>query len=140
MKILVLYDYPPSPGGLATQGDLLYRDLMIAGLAALVTKHPKLMASLRRVLETLAKNQTSRGHIPSLVHDGEDRGASDTTPLFLLTTAFYRMATVTSDSTAPANTTTAASGRSSAATTSPPWWRPGIRAWPSKSSRRWPTW
>lgn len=69
------------------------RDLMIAGLAALVTGHPKLMAGLRRVLETLAKNQTSRGHIPSLVHDPEDRGASDTTPLFLLTLAFYRMAT-----------------------------------------------
>ncbi len=69
------------------------RDLMIAGLAALVTNHPKLMAGLRRVLETLASNQTSRGHIPSLVHDPEDRGASDTTPLFLLTLAFYRMAT-----------------------------------------------
>ncbi|MDC0302806.1 glycosyltransferase family 1 protein, partial [bacterium] len=28
MKILVQYDYPASPGGLATQGDLLYRGLL----------------------------------------------------------------------------------------------------------------
>ncbi len=66
------------------------RDLMIAGLGVLVSGNDKLLASLRRVLATLAQNQSEHGHIPSLVHDSQDRGASDTTPLFLLTLAAYR--------------------------------------------------
>lgn len=32
MKVLVLYDYPPAPGGLATQGDLLYKGLKEIGV------------------------------------------------------------------------------------------------------------
>lgn len=34
MKVLVLYDYPPAPGGLATQGDLLYKGLLELGVDA----------------------------------------------------------------------------------------------------------
>jgi len=34
MKVLVLYDYPPPPSGLATQGDLLYKGLLEMGIEA----------------------------------------------------------------------------------------------------------
>jgi glycosyltransferase involved in cell wall biosynthesis len=34
MKVLVLYDYPPPPGGLATQGDLLFQGLKAIGVDA----------------------------------------------------------------------------------------------------------
>ena len=66
------------------------RDLMISILGIAVSDNLELMASMRKVLETLAKNQTEHGHIPSLVHDPEDRGSSDTTPLFLFAVGVYR--------------------------------------------------
>lgn len=69
------------------------RDLLIASLGILVSGNKKLIASLGLVLRTLAKNQTPLGHMPSLVDAPEDRGASDTTPLFLLALACYREAT-----------------------------------------------
>jgi hypothetical protein len=73
------------------------RDLMISSLGILVSGNNKLIRSLRCVLETLAKNQSRLGHIPSLVHDSEDRGASDTTPLFIMTVALLRQVIGESD-------------------------------------------
>ncbi len=69
------------------------RDLMISALGILAFGDKQLIAVTRRVLQTLAKNQTPHGHIPSLVHDSQDRGSSDTTPLFLLAVAAFRHAT-----------------------------------------------
>jgi hypothetical protein len=68
------------------------RDLMISSLGILVSGNGKLLKSLRRTLETLAKNQTPLGHIPSLAHDPSERGASDTTPLFIMAAALFRQA------------------------------------------------
>jgi hypothetical protein len=69
------------------------RDLMFSILGIAVSKNQKLIDTMRRVLETLAENQSLRGHIPSLVHDKEDRGASDCTPLFLLAVGIFRKMT-----------------------------------------------
>ena len=69
------------------------RDLLISTLGIAVSNDRRLISMCRHVLVTLAKNQTEHGHIPSLVDDPEDRGASDTTPLFLLAVGIYRKAT-----------------------------------------------
>jgi hypothetical protein len=66
------------------------RDIMFSILGIAVSGNKKLLKSIRRVLETLAKNQTEHGHIPSLVNDKEDRGSSDSTPLFLLGVGIFR--------------------------------------------------
>jgi hypothetical protein len=66
------------------------RDLMISLLGISATGDAQLLKSMHTVLITLAKNQTIHGHIPSLVHDKNDLGASDTTPLFLLAAGIYR--------------------------------------------------
>ncbi len=66
------------------------RDLMICSLGILTTENKRLLKSLRRVLEMLSRTQSELGHIPSLVHDPQDRGSSDTTPLFLMAVGIYR--------------------------------------------------
>lgn len=73
------------------------RDLMFSVYGIAVTDNKKLVASIRRVLETLAENQTQRGHIPSLVHDKDDRGSSDSTPLFLIGISIFRRITGEND-------------------------------------------
>jgi len=69
------------------------RDIMISSLGILTTGNKKLVQSLQRALETAARNQSRLGHIPSLVHDPDDRGASDCTPLFLMAVAIFRKVT-----------------------------------------------
>jgi hypothetical protein len=66
------------------------RDLLISALGILASGDPVLLDSLRRVMAKLAENQSPLGNIPSLVHNPEDRGASDTTPLFLLVAGILR--------------------------------------------------
>ena len=73
------------------------RDLMICLPGVLVSGNKKLIAVYKKVLETLAKNQSIRGHIPSLVHDSEELGASDCTPLFLMGVGIYRKFTGEAD-------------------------------------------
>ncbi len=68
------------------------RDLMICLPGVLVSGHETLIGVYKKVLQTLADNQSPNGHIPSLVHDPEDRGASDCTPLFLIGVGLYRKA------------------------------------------------
>lgn len=67
------------------------RDLMFSILGIVTTDNQVLLDSIRKVLTSLTKNQTERGHIPSLVHDKKDLGASDTTPLFLLGLGIFRL-------------------------------------------------
>lgn len=69
------------------------RDLLFSLFGIAVSGDQQLTMSIRRVLETLAINQTEHGHITSLVHDKDDRGASDTTPLFLLAVGIFRKLT-----------------------------------------------
>ncbi|MFW9909983.1 MAG: glycoside hydrolase 100 family protein [Candidatus Thorarchaeota archaeon] len=69
------------------------RDLLISGLGILACENQKLTEVLRRVLQTLARNQSRLGQIPVLVHDSNELNSSDSTPLFLLAVGLYKKAT-----------------------------------------------
>ena len=68
------------------------RDLMISLPGFLLSEKPVLREQMRKTLLALAQNQTPRGHIPSLAHDPDNLGASDTTPLFLFGLGVFRRA------------------------------------------------
>jgi hypothetical protein len=69
------------------------RDLMLSVFGILVSDSDALVKTVGRTLTVLAHNQSRHGHIPSMVHDPENRGSSDTTPLFLIAVGLYRRAT-----------------------------------------------
>jgi hypothetical protein len=69
------------------------RDLLISGLGILACRNQTLTATLRRVLQTLARNQSHLGQIPVLVHDPNKLNSSDSTPLFLLLVGLYKKVT-----------------------------------------------
>jgi hypothetical protein len=73
------------------------RDLILSLFGIGVTGNQDLIKSIKVVLETLAENQSNLGHIPSLVHEKEDRGSSDSTPLFLIGVGIMRELTGESD-------------------------------------------
>jgi len=66
---------------------------MISSLGFLATGNEQLADAVERTLVALANNQTSHGHISSLAHDPDNRGSSDSTPLFLFGLALYRIST-----------------------------------------------
>lgn len=66
------------------------RDLMLSVIGVAVSGSEQLTLAMQKTLEALAQNQSLRGHIPSMAHDPGNRGASDTTPLFLLAVGIFR--------------------------------------------------
>ncbi|TXE07789.1 amylo-alpha-1,6-glucosidase [Gelidibacter salicanalis] len=66
------------------------RDLLISVLGIAISGNKELMLSMENVLRTLASNQSERGQIPSIVHDKNNLGSSDTTPLFLMAVGIFR--------------------------------------------------
>ena len=66
------------------------RDLLISVLGIATSGNTELLQSVKNVMLALAKNQSENGQIPSLVSDKNNRGSSDTTPLFLIAAGIFR--------------------------------------------------
>ncbi|MGV8813846.1 MAG: glycoside hydrolase 100 family protein [Gelidibacter sp.] len=66
------------------------RDLLISVLGIAASGNTELMQSVKNVMLTLAENQAENGQIPSLVNDRNNKGSSDTTPLFLMAAGIMR--------------------------------------------------
>lgn len=66
------------------------RDLLISSLGIAASGDKELLSSIQNVMQTLADNQSDDGQIPSLVNDKNNKGSSDTTPLFLLAVGVLR--------------------------------------------------
>ena len=73
------------------------RDCLICGLGILVSGNERLIASSDDCAIRLPETKRFTGTFHSLVHDPENRGASDTTPLFLMVLSFFRKATGDAD-------------------------------------------
>jgi len=86
------YDHLPRTAGWGYP-EPYTRDLLFSILGIAVTKNAQLYGSIKRVMKVLAANQTQHGHIPSIVDDPKNLGASDTTPLFLIAVGIYRKLT-----------------------------------------------
>ncbi|MGB5696509.1 MAG: amylo-alpha-1,6-glucosidase [Polyangiales bacterium] len=69
------------------------RDLMLSAFGILVSGSEELVETLGRTLTVLAQNQTQHGHIPSMIHDPDNLGSSDSTSLFLIAVGLYRRMT-----------------------------------------------
>ena len=77
MKILLLYDYPPPPGGLATQGDMLFRGLREQGVDAHAVHFESDQEKewyYRWFQPDLAVGVGYWGHTPQLVHHPQRHG------------------------------------------------------------------
>ena len=77
MKVLVMYEYPPQPAGLATQGDLLYRGLLELGVEVFpVNLHSRVEKEwyFRWFKPDVAVGIGYWGHTPEIVFHPMDHG------------------------------------------------------------------